>query len=298
MIVLINEINDVTWKISKNLLNEGYVVAINKKNPYNLPVFHSKGTGNSVPDILFFNPNYEEIVFGNINNSRNSTGHIIAGFIETKRGEELHKLYQGSSQITRYYIYWITGQSRFYFNDKELKYVDVFLLASGYSSQGMLYNGDDYYPPRCLSYLSDAYDMKMYPYTHGIYSSLRNEKKKEIKRTKDDKLIVKKPYVELGILISKVPKFGNYTTDEFWAWTRNRIRPLSIYKKGSTIKTRVKIKEINEDSIKVDNGENNSIWLPKFHLNSKISRQDVGTIKELEIPIWLYNKNKHFFGLT
>ena len=57
------ETNDTTQIISSDLTRAGFKTATNKKNTLGLPRFHCHGVGNSVPDILFWDPDYEDEIF-------------------------------------------------------------------------------------------------------------------------------------------------------------------------------------------------------------------------------------------
>ncbi len=294
---MFNEDNDTIWKVCKILQRAGYEIAINKKNSFDFPIFHSSGTHGSVPDILFYNPNYIDILFNNEDRLINQTGQVISGFIETKKGDNLMKIFQGNSQLIQYYIYWITEQCRFFLDKGELTHVDIYLLGTDFSSEGMLYDGDTNFQPRKLRYLSDYHDILFYPYTHAIFSSLMHERKKNLKSTREKNLIIRRPEVELGVMFSRIPQFGNSKTEEYWCWTRNKIKSLTVERRDSIIKSKLEIISESNRAIRVKNHDNELIWLPKSQIIERISINDIGTTKELSIPSWLYNKHKRFFGL-
>ena len=82
-------------------------LATNKKNTLGLPRFHSSGVGNSVPDLFFWDPDYEEKIF-NPQHVPKEIHNIRAGFVELKTGDHFGDLVDGVLQNTRYYGYYIT----------------------------------------------------------------------------------------------------------------------------------------------------------------------------------------------
>ncbi|MFX1454279.1 MAG: hypothetical protein ACFFDB_02790 [Promethearchaeota archaeon] len=292
-----NEINDTTWKVCNKLLGEGYEVALNQKNSYGFPVFHSSGTNRSVPDILLYDPVYKEVLFNYEDTYINKTNKILAGFIETKKGDKLNNIFKGNSQILQYYIYWTTEQCNFYLNKKKLTHIDIYALATDYSSEGMLYHGDSGFRPKKLLYLSDRYDILFYPYTHSIFTSLMNEKTRELKRMREKNMVIRRPETELGIIFSRIPQLNGPVTDEFWFWSGSNLRPLTTKKKMNVIKINTEIKATTAQAAKVENLEGDCIWLPKSEILENITIQDIGTKKTLNISLWLYNRNQSFFGI-
>ncbi len=294
---MFNESNDVTIRVSKDLEREGYVVALNKKNPYKLPVFHSSGTQNSVPDLFFYMKGYEDLVFRKHNNLGLYTNFIVSGFVELKKGDKLINIFRGVSQLCQYWSYYTTDQCRFFYNGKEIKYIQAFLLGTYYSFQGMLYRGDEMLEPQSLTYISDVHDVEIYPYTHAIHSSLRERRREKLTEIKTKGLKISKKQVDLGVVFAKVSKFGDYISDEYWAWLGNRMKPLKKNAEAPCIQVKLRIVFITDKAIKVNNTTEESIWIPKSILMCVIREDDIGTIKKFVIPLWFYSKNQWFFGL-
>jgi hypothetical protein len=295
---------DVTRIISETLVKLGYVVATNKRNTLGLPRFHTQGVGNSVPDIFFYNPEFEEEIFDP--EFIPSKNHVIrGGFLELKSGEHLIDLIDGASQVARYYGYFITNKAKIFFNGRQIHNIDCFLLATGWSPFGMIYKEDDSLFPLTVSYISERYAMVATPFTLMLHSLIRyfqQNKKKELRRNKL-RIPKNKMNVETGIMISKIPNDENLDVSyEFYAWLGRRVDAITTNLNDNVdyIKVSVKIIEIREQSISVETGLRKKLWIPISVVKSNgiTTAIEAGTRHSIEIKRWFYDNKKDFFGIT
>jgi hypothetical protein len=300
------ETMDVTRIISEILMKLGFVVATNKRNTLGLPRFHTQGVGNSVPDLFFYNPDYEEEIFDP--NYIPLKNHIIrGGFLELKSGEHLIDIIDGASQIVRYYGYFITNKAKVYFNGKLIHNVDCFLLATGWSPSGMIYKGDDTLFPLAVSYISERYEIVFTPFTLMLHSLIRyfqKNKKNDLRRNRL-RIPSNKMNVETGIMISKIPSDENLEiTYEFYAWLGRDVDAVTTNFTETDIvdfiKVVVKILEIRKKSIKVETILKKDLWIPVslIRINGDLEKLRTGRQYSFEIPHWFYDDKKDFFGIT
>lgn len=292
---------DTTEKVTKDLISAGYKVAENKKNSHGNPQFHTRGAGNSVPDIFFWDEAYEEEIFNPkfIPNKRN---HIRAGFIELKTGDHSGELWSGVIQNTRYYSYFITNKAFVSVNGKNIHNVDVFLLGTAWSRMGMIYKGDEGYLPKPIKFFSEKYNAVMMPCTKLIHSWQRKfQKMKNLELMNEKKQIARnKMNVETGIMISKIPFNENEKISyEYYAWIGNRFLPMLAKqnRQPELITTRVKVINETEKAIQIETKLQEQTWLPKSQIKSEcLFEKDVWV--NIRIPLWLYSKNGNIFGIA
>jgi len=294
---------NTTEIVSKDLIQLGYKVATNKKNTLDLPQFHSKGVGNSVPDLFFWNSTFEKEIFDS-KFLPNQHKEIRAGFIELKTGDHIGELIDGVLQISRYYGYYITNKAIFSIYDKQIHNVDVFLLGTTWSRTGMLYKGDEVYEPKPIAYMSDRHNFMVPPYTHMLHSLLRKFKKMERFHIRNTKIYIpaNKLNVDLGVVISKIPMDDNTKiSDEYYAWMGNSYLPIFTKANGSSecIETKVRILFKTEKAIYIETKYQKQNWLPKsqIKLAKDINDIKIGEWTTIKVPVWLYFKKIDMFGI-
>ena len=256
--IMANEINETTYDITRNLEKFGYKVYLNKENSYGIPTFSSKGVGNSVPDLFFFDPNCKNIVFNDPRDYR-TKGYIASGFVEIKTGRKIGSLIDGIFQLLRYYSYYISNQCEFYIEKKKIQHVDLYLLGTIYSLQGMLYRQDCGYEPSIVEHLSDFYNVVLPPITLVLHSFLRKLKSLVISKLGERKLKIAKHRVEVGVMLSKIPKNGFGISEEFWTLFGNTMIPLETNFKKKNDLIRFKIRDTVSEIYRMNKEELDNI---------------------------------------
>lgn len=299
-----NETLDITRMITENLSLQGYISATNKRNTLGLPQFHTKGVGNSVPDIFFYHPEYKDEIF-NPDFVPNPNPVIRAGFIELKSGKHLSDLLDGASQVATYYRYFISNKAKVFLEGSQIHNVDCFVLATDWSPFGMIYKGDDTLFPLPVSYISEKYDILISPFTLMIHSLIRYFQKIQREQLRKRKMLIPKNKlnVEAGIMISKIPYDENLSISyEYYTWLGNRIKPVvakSRYSEEYT-KVRVKILGIKDKALNIETKLKKQLWIPRSLIKSSMHSTQliIEQWTDLEIIRWFHKNNESLFGIT
>ena len=295
---------DVTQTVAEDLMRVGYNVATNKRNTMGLPIFTARGVGNSKPDLLFWDPEFENEIFSHSFFPK-KIYHIRAGFIELKTGDKFNVILDGIKQNTMYYTHFITNKSIFSINGRQIHNVDVFILGTLWSRTGMIYKGDENYIPRPLPYLTERYNFLTYPYTMAVHSMHRKEQRDGKSKLRNSKISIakNKMIVETGIMISKTPINDNDKISyEYYAWLGNRLIPMTTKESYNQeyIKTKVKVLDIREKVFYVEtlNRENEFLSKGQVLIDRELESIEIGEWIDVKIPLWLYKKKEKSFGLT
>lgn len=295
---------DITRMTTENVGFGGYVSATNKQNTLGLPQFHTKGVGNSVPDVFFYDPEYKDEIFSP-DFVPMASPVIRAGFIELKSGEHLGDLIDGASKVARYYRYFISNKAKVFLDGSQIHNVDCFVLATDWSPSGMIYKGDDTLFPLPISYISEKYNIMISPFTLMIHSLIRYFQKIERDQLRKSKMIIPKNKlnVETGIMISKIPYDENLSISyEYYAWLGNRIKPVVVKSKNSEeyIKVRVRILGIKEKALYIETKLKKQLWILISLIKSSMYSTQIiiGEWTDLEIVRWFHKNNESLFGIT
>lgn len=294
---------NTTKIVCEDLKKAGYNVATNKKNTLGVPKFHSRGVGNSVPDLFFWDPLYESEIF-NPTFVPERIKHIRAGFIELKSALHRRDINLGIFQNTRYYSYFISNKAIITLNKKQIQNVDVFLVGTDWSRTGMLPKADEKFPPQPIPYLSEKYNIIFPPITINMHSFQRILQELEFKRLINTKqhILANKLNIETGIMISKIPYNDNSEISyEYWAWLGNLMFPLLVKNKDKKdyIIIYVKILDKTKKAIYIETRYEERDWIPKSQIKF-IKDQDnvqIGRWTEIKITSWIYKKKEDLFGI-
>ncbi|TET06265.1 MAG: hypothetical protein E3J83_06165 [Candidatus Atribacteria bacterium] len=281
----------------------GYNVATNKKNTLDLPRFHCTGVGNSVPDIFFWDPDYEDEIFNLVHIPR-QLQHIRAGFGELKFGDHFSELINGVIQNTRYYGYFITNNAQISINGERIHNVDAFLLATNWSRTGMLYKGDEDLLPNPIPYMSEKYNFVVPPFTMMMHSLQRKFQNLERKKLRNEGLTIasNKLKVQTGIMISKIPYNENSKISyEYYAWMGNKLLPIVANDKYNPeyIRTKVKVHGMTEKAVLAETVYQKMDWFPKSQIkfSDEIKSIKIGEWYNIEVALWYYKKMENMFGI-
>lgn len=297
------EIIDTTETIAKDLIEAGYEVALNKKNTLGFKQFHCSGVGNSVPDMLFWNPN-NQIIFDPKYIPRTLTS-INSGFIETKPGQHIKEIIDGIDKTTRYFGYFISNKAEFSVDNKRIYNIDVFLLGTRWSRTGMIYKGDEEHHPIPLIYISERYNAQFHPYTHCTHSFIRARQKKKRRELRNQKynILPNRINTQTGIMISKIPlKENEPITYEYWAWLGNKMIPLIAsedqdHLKHDSINTQARVLTQTANAVLIRTELGKELWIPRSQIHSEVTLLN-GEKFQFDLSRWFYAKNKAKFGAT
>ncbi len=294
---------DSTWTISNDLIKAGYKVATNKKNTLGLSQFHCHGVGNSVPDIFFWDPDYEDEIF-NTKHIPKQLRHIRAGFGEIKSGDHFGELIDGVIQNTRYYRYFITEKAHISINGHRVHNVDAFLLATTWSRTGMLYKGDEELVPQPIPYMSEKYNFIVPPHTMMLHSLQRKFQKLKRKNLRNEGLKIpsNKLKIQTGIMISKIPfDESSKISYEYYAWMGNKLLPIlaNAKYKPEYIRTKVKVHCLTEKAVLAETKYQKIDWFPKSQIkfSNEIKSITMGEWYNIEVALWYYKKKEDIFGI-
>ncbi len=167
---IIEEI-DTTLLIALHLQKAGFKIFMNKQNGWNLPVFHVQGGNGSKPDLLAYNPRYENYVF-NLDWRYPPPPAPACFTIELKTGDHLRDFAEGREQLVTYWGRFISRQVRYYTEKGTIQRIDCFLLATRYSPVGYLYKREPESRPLDWEYITDEFGFLEYPMTMAILSAI------------------------------------------------------------------------------------------------------------------------------
>jgi hypothetical protein len=301
--VLKTETFDLTRKISEDLLKSGYNVATNKKNTIGLPVFHSKGVGNSVPDLFIWEEKYENEIFDE-DFTPKEVNHIRAAFIELKTGEKSGDLIDAIFQNTRYYSYFVTNKAIISIDNNIICNVDSFLVATRWSPTGMLYKGDEDLPSRPIPYISERYNILFKPITQILHALQRKEQKRTRLKILNNKLVIptNKTQVQTGIMHAKIPYDESKISYEYYAWIGNKILPLQANSnnRNEYIQIKLKIHRTTEKAVYAETRLNKFDYFPKSVLkfHKKYENIDFNKWYDFGIARWFYHARASVFGIS
>ncbi|KKL72124.1 hypothetical protein LCGC14_2088050 [marine sediment metagenome] len=291
---------DTTKIITDDLIKVGYRVALNKRNSLGLPQFHTQGVGNSVPDIFFWDPLYEDEIF-----SREfipvMTSHIKAGFIETKPGDHMKELIEGIMQNTRYYGYFVSEKALISVEGRRIFNVDCFLVGTKWSRTGMLYKGDDFLKPQLIPFISEAYNVLVPPCTiifHGLARHFQKLKRVELRNMK---LNIPSHMLEVqtGIMICKIPYEENLSISyEYYAYLGNKLRILDTKpdKSNEFIETKVIVHKVIGEAVLIETRVNEKFWIPKNQIHNPTSLIEK-ELSRIKISRLFYKRREKQFGI-
>ena len=174
---------------------------MNRKNNFNLPVFHVSGTNGSKPDLLVINKQYKALAF------RSPIDGIPVAIptcfmVELKTGEHLGDILEGVSQLQKYWARWVAGEV-IYSTDtgKVVKGINYFLLATRLCPFGYMYKEETQWKPGAWPYISDVHHFLEYPISKTIESMVFNAKQQALDQAR---LAASRR----GIALSSVPEMG------------------------------------------------------------------------------------------
>lgn len=297
------EVFDTTKMICEDLKRWGFKVATCQKHPCEYDVFRWQGSAGSKPDILFYDPLYENELF-NPDFVPKDIHKIRAGFIETKTGDHFGELMNGVKQNSRYYKYFLTGKVKCFIGNEQLFNADVFLLVSRWSHTGMLYRGDEPHTPLPLNHLTERYNMLFPPHTMDIHSFQRDQQREIREKLRNEKFNIPKNKlkIETGIMISRIPFFeNNQISDEYYAWIGNKILPVVTESKFSAdwIETQLKFHAETDKALLGETWLNKQGWFPKSVLKLSTFNDRIVFNKWYRVLVKLsfYYRNQDMFGI-
>ncbi len=282
--------------------NAGYKATLNKINSFGLPQFHTQGVGNSVPDIFFWDPNFENEIFSKEFIPYN-TSQIKAGFIETKSGEHLGELIDAVMQNARYYGYFVSDKAKVFVEGNQIFNINCFLVGTKLSRNGMLYKGDEYLPPQPIPFISEAYNIVIPPYSIMLHSLVRKFQKIERNRLRSMKIVLNpiKSDVQTGIMVCKTPYDDNMDNEisyEYYSWLGKTMKVLSTRQNDGKefIATNILIKKISKDAILIETKINEELWIPKSQIYD-ISGLTEKETYQIKISRLFYKRKEKQFGV-
>ena len=283
-------------------MNVGYNVALNKRNLFGLPQFHTHGVGNSVPDIFFWDPNFEDEIFNNKIILHN-TSHIKAGFIETKSGDHLGGLIDAVMQNVRYYGYFVSDKAKIFVEGKQICNINCFLVGTKWSRTGMLYKQDGYLPPQPIPFISEAYNVAIPPYSimlHSLERKLQQQKQRELRNMK---LVINpiKSKVQTGIMICKIPYDENSEKKisyEYYGWLGKTMKILSTRQNDGKefIATKILVRKISKGAVLIETKTKEALWIPKSQIYDLPSLTEK-EIYRIKISRLFYKRKEKQFGI-
>ncbi|MFW9939393.1 MAG: hypothetical protein ACFFFT_00035 [Candidatus Thorarchaeota archaeon] len=292
---------NTTKIITDDLRIAGYKTALNKRNTLGLPQFHTQGVGNSVPDIFFWDPRYEELIFSDSYVPNNSF-QIRAGFIETKSGDHLKELIEGVLQNVRYYGYFISNKAKVTVKERLISNIDCFLVGTKWSRTGMIYKRDEFIIPEPIPFISEAYNVLIPPYTamfHGLVRYFQQLKREELRSLKLN-IDPHKLKVQTGIMFCKIPYDENLSiSDEYYAWIGNKMKVLSTNPNltDQFIETQVYVHKIVEEAVLVETKINEKLWIPKDQINNYMGLIEDDEYHRIKISRHFYKRKEKHFGI-
>ncbi len=214
---------DTTNQIALALKHAGYVVYLNKTNPWGFPVFHVRGTNGSKPDLLVINPRYAEWVHG-VQLQPPPFGILAAFAVETKTGDHLQDLPLGCEQLGTYLERFASGHVQYYTDRGIVRRIGAFLFATRHSLSGYLYKREPETAPLPWDFFTDTWHFLEYPLTKLLAAIIFHAKPKTAvlaaqRVTQEGRALASLP--EMGVLKAGIYLDGR-VTPHLWAFLPNR----------------------------------------------------------------------------